>query len=76
MNVLEVEQLIRALKAEGKKFEYEIFQNAPGGHSFDRMDSKTAQEIRVKIHGFLAKYLKPENPIKTIQDLRKAAYKY
>lgn len=76
VNVLEVEQLIRALKAEGKKFEYEIFQNAPGGHSFDRMDSKTAQEIRVKIHGFLAKYLKPENPIKTIQDLRKAACKY
>lgn len=76
VNVLEVEQLIRALKSEGKKFEYEIFQDAPGGHSFDRMDSKTAQEIRVKIHGFLAKYLKPENPIKNLPDLRKAAYKF
>jgi len=74
VNVLEVESLIKSLKAEGKKFEYEIFQKAPGGHSFDRMDSKTAQEIRVKIHGFLAKYLKPEKPIRTIQDLRKAAY--
>lgn len=76
VNVLEVEGLIRALKAEGKKFEYEIFQDAPGGHSFDRMDSKTAQEIRVKIHGFLAKYLKPENPIKSLPELRKAAYKF
>ena len=76
VNVLEVEGLIRALKAEGKKFEYEIFQDAPGGHSFDRMDSKTAQEIRVKIHGFLAKYLKPENPIRSLSELRKAAYKF
>jgi len=76
VNVLEVEELIRALKAEDKKFEYEIFQKAPGGHSFDRMDSKTAQEIRVKIHGFLSKYLKPENPIKSLKDLRKAAYNF
>jgi dipeptidyl aminopeptidase/acylaminoacyl peptidase len=76
VNVLEVEELIRALKAEDKKFEYEIFQNAPGGHSFDRMDSKEAQEIRVKIHGFLAKYLKPENPIKSLKDLHKAAYNF
>lgn len=76
VNVLEVEELIRALKAEGKKFDFEIFQNAPGGHSFDRMDSKTAQEIRVKIYGFLDKYLKPEKPIKSLKDLQRAAYKF
>jgi len=76
VNVLEVAGLIRALKAEGKKFEYEIFQNVPGGHSFDRIDSKTAQEIRLKIHHFLAKYLKPEKPIRTLPELRKAAYKF
>jgi uncharacterized protein with von Willebrand factor type A (vWA) domain len=29
--VLEVEHLIQALKAEGKKFEYEIYENAPAG---------------------------------------------
>ncbi|MFY9150873.1 MAG: alpha/beta fold hydrolase [Prolixibacteraceae bacterium] len=74
VNVLEVEELIRALKAEDKKFEYEIFQNVPGGHSFDRMDSKTAQEIRVKIYGFVARYLKPVKPIKNLSDLRKAGY--
>ncbi len=27
VNVLEVEHLIKALKAENKKFEYEIFEN-------------------------------------------------
>jgi hypothetical protein len=46
VNVLEVEHLIQALKAEGKRFEYEIFQQVAGGHSFDRMDTKTAREIR------------------------------
>lgn len=76
VNVLEVEELIRALKAEGKKFDYEIFQKAPGGHSFDRMDSKTAQEIRVKIYGFLDKYLKPDKPLKNLKDLHRAAYKF
>jgi dipeptidyl aminopeptidase/acylaminoacyl peptidase len=76
VHVLEVEQLIRALKAEGKKFEYEIFKEVPGGHSFDRMDSKEAQEIRLNIHRFLAKYLKPEKPIQSVSDLRKAAYRF
>ncbi len=52
VNVLEVEHLIKALKAENKKFEYEIFENVPGGHSFDRMDTKSASEIRFKIYGF------------------------
>jgi dipeptidyl aminopeptidase/acylaminoacyl peptidase len=42
VNVLEVEHLIKSLKAEGKSFEYEIFESIPGGHSFDRMDTKTA----------------------------------
>lgn len=76
VNVLEVEHLIKSLKAEGKPFEYEIFDSQPGGHSFDRMDTKTAKDLRIKIHVHLAKYLKPENPIKTLKDLQKAAYKF
>jgi dipeptidyl aminopeptidase/acylaminoacyl peptidase len=72
--VLEVEHLIQALKAEGKKFEYEIFQNMPGGHSFDRIDTKAAKEIRVKIYQFLARYLTPNNPIRNLGDINKAAY--
>jgi len=62
VNVLEVEHLIKSLKAEGKRFEYEIFKDIPGGHSFDRMDTKVAKEIRLKIHKFLAKYLAFINP--------------
>ena len=74
MNILEVEHLIEALKAAGKKSEYEIFQDAPGGHSFDRIDTKLAKETRMKIYNFLAKYLKPPMPFKTVNDLEKAAY--
>jgi dipeptidyl aminopeptidase/acylaminoacyl peptidase len=76
VNVLEVEHLIKSLKAEGKPFDYEIFESVPGGHSFDRMDTKTAKEIRLKIYNYLSKYLKPENEFKSIKDLQKAAYKF
>ncbi|MBU1012875.1 MAG: prolyl oligopeptidase family serine peptidase [Bacteroidetes bacterium] len=76
VNVLEVEHLIKSLKADGKKFEYEIFKDMPGGHSFDRIDTKAAKEIRVKIYKFLAGYLNPPKPIKTLKELHKAGYKY
>lgn len=72
--VIEVESLIKSLKAEGKKFEYEIFKDMPGGHSFDRIDTKAAHEIRVKIYKFLAGYLNPPKPIKSVEDINKAAY--
>ena len=75
VNVLEVEHLIQALKAEGKKFEYEIFQDLPGGHSFDRLDTRKAKEIRIKIYKFLAQYLKPPIPIQSLDDINKAAYR-
>lgn len=75
VNVLEVEHLIEALKAAGKKFEYEIFKDIPGGHSFDRIDTKTAKEIRLRIYKFLASYLKPPHPLSSVEDLEKAGYK-
>lgn len=75
VNVLEVQHLIKSLKAEGKKFEYEIFQDIPGGHSFDRMDTKKAKEIRLKIYKFLAKYLNPPKKFTSIKDIEKAAYR-
>lgn len=62
VNVLEVERLIAALKAEGKKFEYKIYEAAPGGHAFNRLDTKLAKESRREIYRFLAPYLKPERP--------------
>jgi dipeptidyl aminopeptidase/acylaminoacyl peptidase len=64
VNVLEVEHLIDALKAEGKKFEYKIYQDAPGGHYFNRTDTKLARESRLEIWRFLAGYLHPANPPK------------
>jgi dipeptidyl aminopeptidase/acylaminoacyl peptidase len=63
VNVLEVEHLIEALKAEGKKFEYKIYQDAPGGHYFNRTDTKLAKESRREVYRFLAGYLHPPNPM-------------
>ena len=74
VNVLEVEHLIKALKAEGKKFDYEIFEDIPGGHSFDRTDKKIAKEIRVKIYRHLAEHLNPERKINSVADINRAAY--
>lgn len=74
VNVLEVEHLIKSLKAANKKFEYEIFKDIPGGHSFDRTDRKQAKEIRLKIYSHLAKYLNPPKQLKTLDDINNAAY--
>jgi dipeptidyl aminopeptidase/acylaminoacyl peptidase len=75
VNVLEVEALINALKAANKKFEYKIFKDLPGGHSFDRQDTKIALSIRLKIYKFLAKYLDPPKTFKSIEEIRRAAYR-
>jgi dipeptidyl aminopeptidase/acylaminoacyl peptidase len=74
VNVLEVEHLIKSLKAAGKTFEYKIFQEAAGGHSFDRLDTRQAKEIRLTIYKFLARHLKPPRSFKTLADLMKAGY--
>lgn len=76
VNVLEVEHLIKSLKADGKKFEYKIFDRAPGGHSFDRLDTKGAKEIRIAIYKHMAKYLNPKNPIQDMGDIQKAGYRF
>jgi dipeptidyl aminopeptidase/acylaminoacyl peptidase len=58
VNVMEVEHLIAALKAGGKTFEHKIYQDAPGGHAFNRLDTSLARESRKEIYAFLAKHLK------------------
>jgi dipeptidyl aminopeptidase/acylaminoacyl peptidase len=63
VNVLEVEHLIDSLKAEGKKFEYKIYENAPGGHHFNRTDTKLAKDSRREVYRFLAGYLHPPHPV-------------
>jgi dipeptidyl aminopeptidase/acylaminoacyl peptidase len=75
VHVEEVKHLIDELKMAGKKFKFEIFQEAPGGHSFDRIDTKLAKETRMKIYKFLAGYLDPPRQFKSVEDLEKAGYR-
>ena len=65
VNVLEVERLIQALQAEGTRgFEFKIYQDAPGGHGFNRMDTRMAKESRREIWQFLAPHLGPARPVR------------
>ena len=65
VNVLEVERLIQALKAEGKTgFQYKIYEDEPGGHGFNRMDTQMAKQSRREIWLFLAPILRPDNPVR------------
>jgi dipeptidyl aminopeptidase/acylaminoacyl peptidase len=61
VNVLEVQNLIAALKGAGKKFEYKIYDNAPGGHMFNRIDTRLARDSRLEVWRFLSSYLHPAN---------------
>ena len=63
VNVIEVQRFASALKAAGKKFQLKIYENAPGGHEFGRLDTKLAQESRRELYVFLANYLKPARPV-------------
>jgi len=72
---VEVEVLINALKAANKDFQYEIFQELPGGHSFDRQDTKLALTIRLKIYKFLAGYLVPPKPFGSVEEIRAVVYR-
>ncbi|TVQ10729.1 MAG: S9 family peptidase [Bacteroidetes bacterium] len=76
VHVLEVENLINRLKALNKTFEYEIFQDIPGGHSFDRMDHRQGREIRFGIYKFLEKHLNPPVKFRNLREMEKAAYRY
>lgn len=65
VNVLEVERLIQALTAEGTQgFQYKIYQDAPGGHGFNRLDTPLAKASRREIWQFVARYLQPDNPVR------------
>jgi dipeptidyl aminopeptidase/acylaminoacyl peptidase len=62
VNINEIEKLIRALKEAGKDFSCHVYTNAPGGHYFNRLDTRTAQESRAEIWRFLAQHLHPAHP--------------
>jgi dipeptidyl aminopeptidase/acylaminoacyl peptidase len=72
--VEEVLLMIDSLKAHKKLFEYKVFEKSPGGHGFDRIDSRESNQIRFEIYKFLEKHLHPGKPFKSITEMRKAAY--
>ena len=61
VSIIEIENLIAHLKAANKDFEYKIYVNPPGGHTFWRMNTQIGAQARLETYRFLAKYLKPEN---------------
>jgi len=76
VHVLEVENLINTLKAHDKDFEYRIYEDIPGGHSFDRMDHRQGRDIRFEIYQFLEQHLNPPSPFRNVEEMERAAYRY
>lgn len=74
--VEEVLIMIDSLKHHRKNFEYKVFENSPGGHGFDRIDTKIATDIRFSIYKFLEKYLNPPIKFNSPAEMRKAAYRF
>ena len=52
-------RLAEVLKAHGKTYEYQEYDNAPGGHVFVFGDSEAARQAFEKTFQFLGKYLRP-----------------
>lgn len=55
----EIQSLLKALQASGRAFESKIYDAAPGGHHFNRIDTALAHQSRAEMYAFLAKYLNP-----------------
>jgi dienelactone hydrolase len=65
VHVVEIRHLVDALKASGQQFEHKIYEAAPGGHHFNRIDTQLARESRAEIYEFLRKYLQPAAELET-----------
>lgn len=63
VNVFEVERLLQAFTAAGHEVASKIYDNAPGAHSFNRLDTTLARESRREVWAFLAPHLKPQKPV-------------
>ena len=59
VHVAEVQHLVDALRAAGREFQFKIYDAAPGGHHFNRIDTKLARDSRAEVYAFLMKYLRP-----------------
>ena len=57
-HTLHAERLVEALKAHGKKYEYKLYDHAPGGHGYSEGDSPQAVDSLERIVDFLGRHLK------------------
>ncbi len=57
---IEIKPLIAALNAAHRSFVLHVYQDAPGGHFFNRIDTQLAVNSRNQIYAFLAQSLKPK----------------
>ncbi len=76
VHVLEVMNLVKELKYHNRDFEYRVYEDIPGGHSFDRMDHRTGRDIRFEIYKFLENYLEPPRPFRNVEQMERAAYRF
>ncbi len=59
VHIVEVHHLLAALDAAHKHYESKIYDAAPGGHFFNRIDTSLAEQSRQQIYTFLRRYLQP-----------------
>lgn len=57
-HTLHSERLVEALKAHGKKYEYKLYERAPGGHGYSEGDSPEAIDSLNRIVAFMDGHLK------------------
>lgn len=61
---VEVQRLVEAFRASGKTgWHFKQYENAPGGHAFNRIDTPLARESRREVYRFLAPHLRPARPV-------------
>ena len=76
VSVKEVQRMIDSLTYYKKDFEYKIYGPMPGAHLFERIDTKEATDIRYDAYEFLARYLFPPKPFRSVKEMRKAGYRF
>ena len=59
VHIVEIKHLVAALDAAHKQYKLHIYDAAPGGHFFNRIDTPLAVESRKDVYAFLKEYLKP-----------------
>ena len=59
VHIVEIKHLVAALDAAHKQYKLHIYEAAPGGHFFNRIDTPIAVDSRKDVYAFLKEYLKP-----------------